>query len=160
MTVVSNTSPITNLAAVNQLNLLQQLYGTIVIPEAVYSELTGKDTVPGTIEVQTLNWIVTRTVTNRNQVTELQQELDIGEAEAIELALELNADRLLLDERRGRKIASRFNIKFVGVLGILVIAKRQGLLQAVQSVLDELMSTMKFRVSEALYTQILQDVGE
>ena len=160
MTVVSDTSPITNLAAVNQLNLLQQLYGTIIIPEAVYSELTGTDIVPGTVEVQTLNWIVTGTVTNRNQVTKLQQELDIGEAEAIGLALELNADRLLIDERRGRKIASRFNIKFVGVLGILVIAKRQGLLQVVQPVLDELMSTMKFRVSEALYTQILQDVGE
>jgi uncharacterized protein len=160
VTVVSNTSPITNLAAVNQLNLLQQLYGKIIIPGAVYLELTGTGIVPGTIEVQTLNWIETRPVTNLNQVTALQQELDAGEAEAIGLALELNADRLLIDERRGRLIASRFGIKFVGILGILVIAKQQGLLQAIKPVLDELMSTMKFRISEALYRQILQDVGE
>lgn len=160
MTVVSNTSPITNLAAVSQLNLLQQLYGTIIIPEAVYYELTSTGTVPGTIEVQTLNWIVTRPVTNLNPVITLQQELDAGEAEAIGLALELNANRLLIDERRGRRIASQLNIKFIGVLGILIVAKRQGLLQAVKPVLDELISTMRFRVSEALYTRICEDVGE
>ncbi|MCT7983461.1 hypothetical protein NG796_09150 [Laspinema sp. A4] len=58
MTVVSNTSPITNLAAIRQLDLLQQLYTQIVIPEAVYNELTGVETpVPGTREVQDLDWI-------------------------------------------------------------------------------------------------------
>jgi uncharacterized protein len=160
VTVVSNTSPITNLAAVNQLSLLQKLYGTIFIPEAVYVELTEAKIVPGTVEVQTLNWIVITPVTNRNSVITLQQELDSGEAEAIALALELNTNRLLIDERRGRQIASRLNIKFIGVLGILATAKRRGFLQAVKPVLDELINTMKFRVSEALYKQILQDVGE
>lgn len=160
MTVVSNTSPITNLAAVNQLSLLQKLYGTILIPEAVYLELTEAKIVPGTVEVQTLDWIVTTPVTNRHQVITLQQELDAGEAEAIGLALELNANRLLIDERHGRQVASRLNIKFISVLGILVTAKQKSLLQAVKPVLDELTSTMKFRVSEALYKQILQDVGE
>jgi predicted nucleic acid-binding protein len=160
VTVVSNTSPITNLAAVNQLNLLQQLYGKVIIPEAVYIELTGTKIVPGTLEVQTLEWIEVRSVTNPNQVFALRQELDPGEAEAIGLALELNADRLLIDERRGRVIASRFGIKFIGVLGILVIAKQRGFIQAVRPILDEMMSSMKFRVSGMLYTRILQDVSE
>lgn len=161
MIVVSDTSPITNLAAVNQLNLLQQLYNNIIIPEAVNLELTGVSVpVPGTVEVQTLDWIETRRVANRNLVTQLQQELDEGEAEAIALAIELNANRLLIDERRGRAVASRLGIKFTGVLGILIIAKRQGLISAVKPVLDELIITAEFRVADQLYFRILQDAGE
>ena len=76
MTVVSNTSPITNLAAVGQLNLLQQLYSRIIIPQAVYHEMAGlRYTVPGTMEVQTLSWIQTQEVIDRNLVTEIQTEL-------------------------------------------------------------------------------------
>jgi predicted nucleic acid-binding protein len=159
--IVSNTSPITNLAAVHQLNLLQQLYGNIIIPEAVNLELTGVGTpVPGTVEVQTFEWIETRRVANRNLVTQLQQELDDGEAEAIALAIELNANRLLIDERRGRIVASRLGVKFTGVLGILIVAKRQGLISAVKPVVDDLIRTAEFRVAESLYFRILQDVGE
>jgi predicted nucleic acid-binding protein len=63
MIVVSNTSPITNLAAIRQLNLLQQLYNTIIIPQAVYDEMAALDyPVPGSIEVQTLSWITTQQV--------------------------------------------------------------------------------------------------
>ena len=90
MTIISNTSPITNLAGIEKLDLLHQLYGTITIPQAVYNEMAaiGK-TVPGTLEVQTLPWITTQTVTDRNQATALRAILDQGEAEAITLALEL-----------------------------------------------------------------------
>jgi len=159
--IVSNTSPMTNLAAIHQLNLLQQLYGKIIIPEAVNLELTGVGTpVPGTVEVQTFEWIETRRVTNRNLVTQLQQELDDGEAEAIALAIELNANRLLIDERRGRIVASRLGVKFTGVLGVLIVAKSQGLISAVKPVVDDLIRTAEFRVAESLYFRILQDVGE
>lgn len=85
MIVVSNTSPITNLAAINQLNLLQQLYSHIIIPEAVYHELTNVGTiVPGSTEVQTFKWIQVQPITNRSTVISLQLELDEGEAEAID----------------------------------------------------------------------------
>ena len=107
MTVVSNTSPITSLAAIGQLDLLRQLYSSIVIPQAVYDEMAGLGyTVPGAIEVQTLPWIETRQVINRTLVGELQNELDAGESEAIALAIELTADLLLIDEYPGRIIAS------------------------------------------------------
>ncbi len=76
MTVVSNTSPITNLAAVGQLNLLQQLYGSIIIPQAVYDEMAGLGyTVPGTIEVQTLPWIQTRRVVPVTQAAIVYPEI-------------------------------------------------------------------------------------
>jgi uncharacterized protein len=99
VTFVSDTSPITNLAAIAQLDLLNQLYGTLWIPEAVYEELTRFD-VPGSVEVQTLGWIETIAVVNTELVVQLESELDPGEAAAIALAVERQATLLMLDERR------------------------------------------------------------
>ncbi|MEH2239647.1 hypothetical protein [Nostoc sp.] len=97
MIIVSDTSPINNLAAINHLHLLQQLYGTVLIPEAVYRELTDPNfPVAGAIEVQTFIWIQTRPVQNRILVEALSNELDIGEAEAIALALEMKPDQVSL----------------------------------------------------------------
>ena len=111
MIVVSDTSPINNLAAINQLGLLQQLYGTVIIPESVYQELTDPDfPVAGATEVQTFDWIQTRSVTNRTLVEALGNELDVGEAEAIALAIEIVAEQVLIDERRGRIVADRLNL--------------------------------------------------
>ncbi len=117
MIIVSDTSPINNLAAINHLHLLQQLYGTVLIPEAVYRELTDPNfPVAGAIEVQTFIWIQTRPVQDRTLVEALSNELDIGEAEAIALALEMKADQVLIDERRGRTVAARLNLGYTGIL--------------------------------------------
>jgi uncharacterized protein len=95
MTVVCNTSPITNLAAIAQLHLLHSIYGEIVIPKAVYDELTNvPNPVPGGVEVQTYDWISVRPVLDQSKVSVFRQNIDFGEAEAITLALELRADRL------------------------------------------------------------------
>ena len=161
MIVVSNTSPITNLAAVNQLPLLQQIYGTLVIPQAVYDELTGVGkSVAGSTEVQTLAWIQSQKVANEALVTALELELDPVEAEAIALAIELKAGLLLLDERRGRTVASRFGIKFIGILGVLIEAKHKGVISAVKPVLDDLILAAGFWVKQPLYSRVLQTVGE
>jgi predicted nucleic acid-binding protein len=95
------------------LHLLQQLYERIFIPTAVYQELTVDPPVPGTVEVQTLQWLEVRSVSDRAMVDQLQNraQLDPGESEAIALALEINADLLLIDERRGRTEANRLGIR-------------------------------------------------
>jgi predicted nucleic acid-binding protein len=159
--VVSDTSPINNLAAINHLHLLCQLYGVVIIPEAVYRELTDSDMpVAGAVEVRTLDWIQTRAVGDRTLVEALSNELDIGEAEAIALAVELQADQVLIDERRGRAIASRLNLRYTGVLGILVEAKIQKLLAEVKPILDSLINRAGFWVAEPLYSSILSSVDE
>jgi hypothetical protein len=159
--VISNTSPITNLAAVGQLAILQQLYETVLIPDAVYAELTTGDSAqPGGTEVQTLPWIETKTVTNQTLVTALQMELDPGEAAAIALAVELKADVLLLDERRGRAVAARFGLRFVGLLGVLIEAKQKGCLAAVKPLLEALVTKAGFWVSQQLYARVLEAAGE
>jgi uncharacterized protein len=161
MIVVSNTSPVTNLAAIAQLSLLQNLYGQIIIPNAVFRELTEVESaVPGTQEVQTLDWIQTRQVTDSVLVVSLQEELDAGEAEAIALALELKADLLLLDERRGYHVASRFGLKVQGVLGVLLAAKSRQLIPTVQPVLNQLIGSAGFWVSPAVYKRTLQIADE
>ncbi|MBN1348281.1 DUF3368 domain-containing protein [candidate division KSB1 bacterium] len=113
MIIVSNTFPIINLAAIDQLNILQKLYDKITIPEAVYHEIviTGAGQ-PGSKNVPKLDWIATKKVSDSSLIKALQYELDDGEAEAIALAIELNSDLLLIDERIGRSIASRFNLKY------------------------------------------------
>ncbi|MBD2510241.1 DUF3368 domain-containing protein [Nostoc muscorum FACHB-395] len=161
MIIVSDTSPINNLAAINHLHLLQQLYGTVLIPEAVYRELTDPNfPVAGAIEVQTFIWIQTRPVQDRTLVEALSNELDIGEAEAIALALETKADQVLIDERRGRLVAGRLNLGYTGILGILVEAKSQRLISAVKPLLDALINQAGFWVAEPLYKRVLQLVDE
>ena len=161
MIVVSNTSPITNLAAIGQLEMLQKLYAKVLIPQAVYGELTfGGVIQPGEREAQILPWIETKQVTDRVLVTALQMELDPGEAEAIALAVEVKADLLLLDERRGRLVASRLGLRFVGLLGVLTEAKQQGYISAVKPLLEDLVTKAGFWVSPRLYARVLQATGE
>lgn len=164
MIIVSDTSPITNLAAIDQLDLLRQLYTTIIIPLAVYNEMVGAGkVVPGAIEIQTLPWIQTRTVLDTQSVIDIQtgqDNIDLGEAEAIALALELNADLLLIDERRGRALAINYRLNITGLLGVLVQAKRNGLISAVKPLMDRLIETADFRVSGQLYETVLQTTGE
>ncbi|MEO1093478.1 MAG: DUF3368 domain-containing protein [Cyanobacteria bacterium J06638_28] len=161
MIVVSDTSPINNLAAINHVHLLHQLYGTVFIPEAVYRELTDPNfPVAGAIEVQTFDWIQIRTVSDLTLVEALTSELDFGEAEAISLAVEMQADQVLMDERRGRLIASRLNLRYIGILGILVEAKNKGLIVKVKTLLDALINKAGFWVSEPLYKSVLQLVNE
>ena len=161
MIVVSDTSPINNLAAINQLHLLHQLYRKVFIPKAVYRELTDPSfPVAGATEVQTLDWIQTRTVSDRKIVEALSNELDLGEAEAIALAVDIQADWLLIDERRGRLVASRFNLRYTGILGILVEAKSQGLISKVKPSLNALIDQAGFWIAEPLYNRVLQLVDE
>ncbi|MBG1240315.1 DUF3368 domain-containing protein [Nostoc sp. NZL] len=161
MIIVSDTSPINNLAAINHLHLLQQLYGTVLIPEAVYRELTDPNfPVAGATEVQTFIWIQTRPVQDRILVEALSNELDIGEAEAIALAVEMKADQVLIDERRGRMVAASLNLSYTGILGILVEAKSQRLISAVKPLLDALINQAGFWVAEPLDKRVLQLVDE
>ncbi len=104
--------------------------------------------VPGAVEVQTLGWIQTQAVANVQSVIDVQashEAIDLGEAEAIVLALELEAELLLMDERRGRAVATAYGLSVTGLLGILLQAKRNGFIPLVKPVLDQLIKEADFR---------------
>ena len=127
MIVVSNTSPITNLAAIGEFNLLKQLFGKIHIANGVWEELNAYGRPwPGSREVAEATWIVRTEVTERQLVAALMRDLDKGESESIALATTINADVILLDEKDGRLAAQRLSLQPVGVLGILLAAKSSG----------------------------------
>jgi len=161
MSVVSNASPLINLARIGKLELLRQLYGELTISEAVWQEEVVKGAgQPGADEVRNSTWIKTRSVKNKQLTHVLQQELDAGEAEAIVLALEVNAELLLMDERLGRDTARYLGLRPVGLLGVLRVAKYKGFIAAVKPHLDALRDIAGFRISDALYERVLQDEKE
>ncbi|WP_035991035.1 DUF3368 domain-containing protein [Leptolyngbya sp. KIOST-1] len=161
MIIVSDTSPISNLLRIGQLPLLQVLYGRVVIPESVYEEIRELESFGiDTSWLSNTEWITIQPVGNRAFAESLKNELDPGEAEAIALAIELKADRLLMDERLGRQVAQRFSLKVTGLLGVLVAAKQDRLIAELKPILDDLITQAKFRVHSDLYRQILQDVDE
>ncbi len=159
MIVVSDTSPILSLALIGRLELLHELYDTIVIPEAVRSELiaTAQD---GAREVAQADWIVTRPIEPDIVLKLLLREVDRGEAEAIGLAVQLEADVLLIDERKARHLAAYLELGVVGLLDVLQEAKQRHLITSVKLILDDLISRARFRLSHKLYQRTLFTAGE
>jgi len=160
VTVISNSSPLINFAAVGRFNLLRELYGTIVIPDAVYHEVVvAGQGQPGAAEVEQADWITRAAVSNPTVVAVLH-ELDRGEAEAVALAVENPGALLILDERRGRLAALNLDVNLIGTLGVLLVAKRKGLLAALAPEIEKLQTQVGFRVRADLKAKVLQEAGE
>lgn len=161
LVVVSDTSPIMNLAAIGRLDLLSGLFDRVIVPEAVAKELlaAGEDA-PGAVRPEQFQWVQVRHVSDCTLLESLFLDLDEGEAQAIALATELNCNLLLMDERRGRMIAERLGITPLGLLGILVLAKRRGIIDLVRPILDKLITTAGFWLGAELYDQVLNEVSE
>ena len=162
MIIVNDTAALSSLAIAGQLSLLKQLYNTVIIPQAVADELANASDESSIGAIPALSWIEIRQASNSSMVNTLQeqQDLDTGDAEAIILALELGAERLLMDERLSRQAAIEIGLPITGMLGILVAAKIEGLISAVKPVMDDLISQAGFWVSGQLYDEVLQAVGE
>ncbi len=153
MIVVSDTSPVTALLTVNEVDLLNQLFGEVVIPNAVQLELLRSHS-------QLPLWLRVEAVRNTAEVVRMRQMVDEGEAEAIELAKELQADWLLIDERKGRRLASQERVPVIGLLGVVLLAKRRNLLSSARVLLDRLESQAGIYLSREIKDSALGAVGE
>ena len=153
MPVVSNTSPILNLAIINHLTLLRDQFNTIAIPPSVLEELRLGEELPGEVPIAAAidgGWIKVEEVRDHTLVQVLKRDLDQGEAEAIALAVEMKVEWTLLDERDGRQIAKSLGLQVSGTIGILLKAKRNGQLASMQVVLDELQQKAGFYIGDKL----------
>jgi uncharacterized protein len=154
MIVVSDTSAISNLLQVDLLHILNLVYGKIIIPQAVYEELCEIESQKQIVD--SLKWIEVGFPSDIEFIKKLESDLDVGESEAIALAIELKADFLVIDELIGRKIAESLGIRIVGLLGTLLKAKENGYIEAVSPILENLYTKAGFHINPQLKNYILQ----
>lgn len=157
MIIVSNASPIIALTKLHKLHLLRDLFQEIIIPKAVDNELSLSDS--NSLQIEDSSWIKVQLPENQLALEVLTYFLDSGEAEAIILAKELSADRLIIDEKAGRKTAKRLDLNIIGTLGILLLAKEEGLISNITPCLDKL-KQVGFWFSEELKELVLEKADE
>jgi uncharacterized protein len=158
MVIISDTSPITNLIKIGELDLLKKVFETIVLPRIVYEELCVLDNQKTIIE-QT-EWLIVKDLKDMTLKQRLLLEVDKGEAEAIALAVELHADYLLIDEQTGRAVAERMGLKITGIIGILIQAKQKGYIQNVKPYLERLINDANFWISTHLLKNVIALLNE
>jgi uncharacterized protein len=158
--VVSDSSPLIALASVGYLKLLQTLYGRVVVPQAVRNEVLGDIDRPGAQEILAAEWIEVRAASDTVDLYLARTLVHAGEAEAIGLAIELDADLLIVDERRARDLAETMGLRITGVVGVLLEAKSRGLIPAIKPILDALSVSGGFHLSHRFYTAALKAAGE
>jgi len=148
---VSNSSPLIALEKIHKLELLRDLFSTITVPQAVALETAPTVKLPSWIEV----YPSPLTVDSRT----VQPSFGRGESEAISLSLELHPDRVILDDEPARRLAQKLGLNVIGTLGLLLSAKRRGLIPGLQSQMDALVAT-GFFIGPELYDQVMQLAGE
>lgn len=157
MILVADASALIALAACDSLTLLDALFGRVLVPEAVYREVTVGER-PQAQRLYHYLQDKVHTVDMQGFVY-LDAFADMGETQAMILYKQMNADFLLIDDKRGRKVAVINRIKTIGSLGVLLQAKRKGLIQLVAPLLAQIAASPVF-VSEQLIQSVLELAGE
>jgi len=134
--IVSDTGPLAVLFKSRLLFILKEVHEEVLVPEAVERELRRKP--EGTIIFSDNPWIKATEVKNTELVKVLMLVVDEGEAEAIALALHSSA-RILIDEKRGRNAALKLGLEIRGTIGLLVEAKKKGIIRSVKECIAELL---------------------
>lgn len=162
MRVVSNTSPLCNLAVIGRLDLLKRRYGAVVIPVEVERELAVLSHPAARTSLSAAmadGWLkVERSVSSSSLV--LPFPLDAGEAAALTLAATTHADVLLIDEKRGRKAARQLRLPISGLLGELIHAKHAGWISDLRCEIRRLRNEAGFFITKELERFLLSQVGE
>lgn len=154
--VVSDTSPLLNLALIDRLEALEKQFEEITVPEKVWQELEEGEKGLDKLKQKREIFNIVK-VEEDSFYKELNKELDKGETAAIRHAIEKDADIVLLDEKEGRKVARRHDLKTTGVIGILIREAEKGNLK-LEKTLKELKQS-GFWISEELEQQILKQVN-
>jgi len=148
-TIISDTSCIIVLDKIGELNILKELYGTVIVTKEIQEEFGS--TLPG--------WFEIKEVKDLNYQKILETIVDKGEASAIALTLELDNPVLIIDDLKGRKLAKKLNLNITGTLGIILKAKEKGIIKSTKGVFEKLKQS-NFRISEKVETELLKLSGE
>jgi predicted nucleic acid-binding protein len=157
MILVADCSALIALSVCNSLGLLEHLFDTVVVPETVYNEATQSDK----MEAQALKVFLKGKVrqVDLRQYVFLDAFADAGETEAMLLYKQISADKLLIDDRRGRKVAKINHISTIGSLGVLLAAKEKGFIAEVSPLLRQIENSDIY-LSTKLIATVLELAGE
>lgn len=159
--IISNTTPLINFAEIGRMDLLASLFGTLIIPPAVETELMAKAALfPQVAAVPSSPMVSRMSPADKLLVTELSNRVHLGEAECLTLAMEHPRSLLLLDDLAARELAASNGLLHVGSLGCLAEAKRRGLITQIKPLLQDLRHKARFWITERLEAKILRDAGE
>jgi len=147
--VIADASCFILLDKISGLPLLQSLFETIFTSSEVAGEF-GKP-LP--------EWVQIKTVQDKNFQSALFLQVDAGEASAIALAAENQPSLLIIDDLKGRRLAQKLNLNITGTLGLILAAKKEGVLQQIKPLFERIQST-NFRISPSLLQRILEQAGE
>ena len=139
--IVVNSTPLIALAKVNMLELLKEMYGQVIIPEAVYREVMEKNDVAAQRVEAALEWMDVRKVDPILERRMYRAKLHDGEVEVMLLAQSIGADAVIIDDGAARKTAEYLELPLTGTLGIMIKAKQRGLLDAVMPVVQQMEQT-------------------
>ena len=157
--IKADSGPLISLAVIDQLTLLKKLYPRIIIPPAVWHEVTVKGkNLPGAEAVSQQPWIEIQTP-DLKTLQPLSIITDPGEAEAIALAQTIKNSIVLLDDSQARRIAERLNLPRIGTLGVLRRAKMKGFISEIKPMIEQLKAN-RIYISENLINAILKSVDE
>ena len=154
--VISDAGPIFSLASINRLNLLNEIFEEVFIPEAVWIELT-RDQESSYYE-QIINYFEGK-VKEIQGHNDLSLIMDYGESESVVLFREMNADYLLIDDRKARKIAENLGVNCIGTLGILIKSKEKGFVKELKPLFEELLKNKRY-YSVKILNEILRIQNE
>jgi uncharacterized protein len=156
--VILNNTPLVALWSLGQLPLLRDLYGEVIIPQAVYEEFLATEQSVRQTALDEAPWIKIVSLINARQAL-VYVGLDRGEAEVLALATEHSARLVIIDEYKGRRYAERLGLPLTGTLGVLLTAKHNGLVPALAPLIDQLLKEGLFLASE-LIRKALELAGE
>jgi uncharacterized protein len=163
MVVVSDTSPLSNLAIIGRLELLREQFVEVWMPPAVARELAALNSPPAQALLSSAmrsGWLKEMPLPSSAPFPAELRGLDAGETEALRLALCVAADGVLMDEKEGRQCAASLGIRTIGVLGVLISAKQSGSLSSLRGEIETLRRDAGFFVDKALESRVLGMVGE
>ena len=136
--IIVNSTPLIALAKANKLEILKEMYEHIIIPEAVYREVTEKDDIAAQRIEAAREWIEVRKVDSNLDRRMYKAKLHDGEVEVMLLAQEIGADAVVIDDGAARKTAEYLGLPLTGTLGVMIKAKQRGLLEAVMPVVQQM----------------------
>jgi len=151
MILIADTSPLISLITINKLDILQKLFPDFLVPLAVWEELDAHVQIKSyTKELDFLYQHVK--VLKRNPL--IIPGIDKGETEAIQLYIELDANILLIDDKKARSIAELMDIKCIGTLALLILAKKKGILKTLKPLFNQLLKHNRY-FSKKLLNELL-----